>query len=78
MRLPRCRVGVNERGGQPGNRVQQSVLSADRDLVRLRGDDVRVENDLAPGADLVADPAEPYLPCIQDARWRAGHSRPDG
>ena len=60
-------VGVDERGGQPRDRVQQGVLSADSDLVRLRGGDVRVDDYLAFSADLVADPAQPDLPGIQHA-----------
>lgn len=53
--------------------MQQIVLSADRDLVGLHGGDARVHDDLAFGADLVTDPAQPDLPDIQHpGRWRAG------
>ena len=54
-------VGVHQRGGQPGERVQQVVLGADRDLVGLDGADAGVDDDLAFGAELVADPAQPDL-----------------
>jgi hypothetical protein len=34
-------VGVDQRGGQPGDRVQQGVLGADGYFVGLHGGDVR-------------------------------------
>jgi hypothetical protein len=60
-------IGVDECARQPGDRVQQGMLGADGDLVGLRGGDVRGHDDLAFGPDLVADPAQPDLPHIQDA-----------
>ena len=58
---PGLRVGVYQRGGQARQRVQQVVLGADRDLVRGDGAGTGVDDDLAFGAQLVADPAEPDL-----------------
>jgi hypothetical protein len=57
-------VGVDERGGQPRDGEQEIVLGGDCDLVGLHGGDVRVDDHFAFGADLVADPAQPYLPDI--------------
>jgi len=61
------RVGVDQRAGQPRDRVQQAMLGADGELMDLNGADVRGDDDLALGPDLVADPAHPHLPHIQDA-----------
>jgi hypothetical protein len=66
-RCPEAAVGVDEGSGQPRDGMQQIVLGADGDLVRLPGSDVRADDHLAFGADLVADPAEAYLADIQHA-----------
>src|SRR6266851_8151352 len=60
-------VSVDESGRQPRNGMQQVVLGADRDLVSLDGGDVRADDHFALGADLVPDPAQPYLADIQHA-----------
>jgi len=47
--------------------MPQGMLGADGELVGLHGGDVRGDDDLAFGADLVADPAQPDLPGVQHA-----------
>ena len=64
-------IGVHQRGGQPGQGVQQVVLGSDRDLVRLDRAGPRVHRDLAFGAQLMADPAQPDLACTEDSRGGA-------
>jgi hypothetical protein len=54
-------VGVDERAGQPGDRVQEIMLGVDRDLVGDRGGDVGRDDDFAFGPQLMADPAQPDL-----------------
>jgi hypothetical protein len=54
-------VGVDQRAGQPRDRVQQGVLGGDGELMGLHGGDVRGDDDLAFGPDPVADPAQPHL-----------------
>ena len=62
------RVGVDERGCQPGDGMQQGVLRGDGDLVGLDGRDAGVDDDFAFRADLMADPAHPDLPGTQYPR----------
>ena len=62
----RRRIGVHQRGGQPGQGMEQAVLGTDRDLMRLDGTGPGVDGDLAFGAQLVADPPQPDLPGIED------------
>ena len=54
-------VGVHQRGGQPRQRMQQVVLGVDRDLVRLDRAGIGIDDDLAFGAQMVPDPAQPDL-----------------
>jgi hypothetical protein len=58
------RVGVDEGGRQPGQRVEQGMLCGDGDLVALDGGGGGVDDDLAFGPELVADPAETDLPDV--------------
>ena len=67
------RVGVHQRGGQPWQRVQQAVLGLDRDLVCLDRAGTGVDDDLAFGAQLVPDPAQPDLAHAQHS-WRRTQS----
>lgn len=57
-------IGVDERAGQPGDRMQQGMLGRDGDLVGLHDADVRGDDDLALGPDLVPGPPQPNLPGI--------------
>ncbi len=59
------RVGVDEGGRQPGQRMEQGMLCRDGGLVTLDGGGAGVDNDLAFGAELVADPAQTDLPDVQ-------------
>jgi len=52
---------VHQRCRQPGDRVPQRVLRVVGDPVRLGGGDVRRDDDLAFGAQVVACPAQPHL-----------------
>jgi hypothetical protein len=61
------RVGVDQRAGQARDRVQQGMLGADGELMGLYGADGGRDDDLAFGPHLVAGPAHPDLPHIQDA-----------
>jgi hypothetical protein len=54
-------VGVDERGGQPRDGVQEIMLGVHRDLVSRRGGEAGRDHDLALGPQLVADPAQPDL-----------------
>jgi hypothetical protein len=45
-------VGVDERGGQTRDRMQEGVLGAHRDLMCLGGGDVCLNDNFAFGADL--------------------------
>jgi DNA-binding beta-propeller fold protein YncE len=69
------RVGVDERGRQPGQRVEQGVLGGDGDLVALDGGVGGVDDDLAFGPELVADPAQTDLPDAQHAGHGDGNAR---
>ena len=62
-------VGVDQGAGQPRDRVQQGMLGGDGELMGLHGGDVRGDDNLAFGPDLVADPAQPDLSHVQHA-WR--------
>src|SRR5271170_1766729 len=53
------RVGVHYRGSEPRQGMQQGMLRADRDLVGLDRRSGSIDDDLALGAELVADPAQP-------------------
>src|SRR6185312_1234633 len=67
------RVGVHQRGGQPRQRVQQVVLGADRDLVRLDRADTAIDDDLTFGAQVVPNPAQPDL-ANPEHPWRCAQS----
>jgi hypothetical protein len=67
------RVGVHQRGGQPRQRVQQVVLGADRDLVRLDCADTAIDDDLTFGAQVVPNPAQPDL-ANPEHPWRCAQS----
>ena len=43
------RVGVHERGREPGQRVDEAMLGLDRDTVSLHKGQMRVDHDLALG-----------------------------
>ena len=62
------RIGVHAGRGQPGDGVDQRVLGADRDVVRLHDRAARVDRDLAFGPEGTADPAQPDPPGGQHAR----------
>jgi hypothetical protein len=62
------RVGVDERGGQPRQCVQEAVLGSDCRLVGRYGGGVGVGDDFAFGAELVTDPPQPHRADVQDAR----------
>jgi hypothetical protein len=64
------RISVHLGGDQLGDGVDQPVLGADRDRVRLDDRTVRIDQDLALGPEAAPDPAEPHWPCAQDARGR--------
>ena len=66
-------IGVDQRTGQARDRMQQSVLGADRELMRLHGADVRGNHDLAFGPELMADPPHPHLPHPQHTRRGPQH-----
>jgi hypothetical protein len=61
------RVGVNQRGREPGHRVDQRVFGPDRDVVRLDDRAARIDTDLALGPERVADPAQPHVADVQHA-----------
>ena len=61
------RVGVHQRGREPGYRVDQRVFGPDRDVVGLDNRAVRIDTDLALGPERVADPAQPHLADVQHA-----------
>jgi hypothetical protein len=63
-------VGVDQRGGQPGDRVQQIMLGGHRDLVRRRGGEAGRNHDLALGPELMADPAQADLAGAEHAVGR--------
>jgi MFS family permease len=65
--LPGLRVGVHDDRGQPWQCVQQVVFGVDGDLVRLERGNVAAHDDLALGAQLVTDPAEPDQPGAEHA-----------
>ena len=54
-------IGVHESRGQARQGVQQGMLGADCDLMRLNGGGAGVDHDLAFGPQLMADPAQPDL-----------------
>ena len=60
-------IGVDQGRGQPRQGVEQVVLGADRDLVRLDRADPGVNDDFALGAQLMSDPPQADLACIKDA-----------
>ena len=66
----RLRVGMHQRGGQPRQRMQQVVLGGDRDLVSLDRAGTGIDDDLAFGAQMVPDPAQPDLADIEHSRRR--------
>jgi hypothetical protein len=61
------RVGVHQRGREPGYRVDQGVLGRDRDVVGLDDRAVWIDTDLALGVERMADPAQPHLADGQNA-----------
>jgi hypothetical protein len=61
------RVGVHQRGREPGYRVDQRVFGLDRDVVGLDERAVRIDTDLALGPERVADPAQPHLADVKYA-----------
>ena len=63
-------VGVDQRGRQPRDRVQQIMLGGHRDLVRRRGGEAGRDHDLALGPQLMADPAQPDLTGAEHAVGR--------
>jgi len=62
------RVRMHDRSGKTGKGMQESVLGADRYLVGLDRRRGAVDDDLAFGAELVADPAQPDLADVEHAR----------
>jgi hypothetical protein len=60
-------VGVDQGGRQAGHCVEQGVLGGDGGLVGLDGGGTGADGDLALGAQLVADPAQPHLPGAEHA-----------
>jgi hypothetical protein len=58
---PGLRVGVHQRRGQPRQRVQQTALGADRDLMGLDSAGTGVNDHFAFGPQLMADPPQPDL-----------------
>jgi hypothetical protein len=65
------RVGVDHGGGQVREGVNEPVLGADRDRVRLDHRTVRVDQDRALGPEPAADPAQPDRPGAQHPGGRA-------
>jgi hypothetical protein len=61
------RVGVHQRGREPGHRVDQRMFGSDRDVVGLDDRAARIDTDLALGPEHAADPAQPHLPDVQHA-----------
>jgi hypothetical protein len=59
--LAGLRVGMHQRRRQARQRVQQFVLGGHCHLVRLDRAGTGVHDDLALGAELVADPVQPDL-----------------
>ena len=55
------RVGVYQRRGQPWECMQQVVLGVDRDLVCPDRAGTGIDDDLAFGAQMVPDPAQPKV-----------------
>jgi hypothetical protein len=62
------RVGVHERGGQAGYGVDEAVFGVHGDSVAARDGQGGGDDDLALGAQPVADPAQPYGADVGDAR----------
>jgi hypothetical protein len=60
-------VGVHERSGQPPQLVQQLVLCGDGYLMSLHRAGIRPYDDLALRPELVSDPANPDVTCVQQA-----------
>jgi hypothetical protein len=58
-------VGVHGGRGEPRDGMDQGVLGVHGDLVGGDEADVGGHDDLAFGAQVVADPAQPYLPDVQ-------------
>jgi hypothetical protein len=63
----RLGVGMDQRGIEPGQCVEQLVLSLDRNGMGLNSGAIRRDHDLALGAELVADPSQPDLTDVADA-----------